>query len=70
MLKKREKRGKGRSEKQEKEYEVHKTSGTIPGAGNNMIGSSFYKHTKKRKHKKRVLFTLLRGSYVTLLPER
>jgi|TARA_X000000368_G_scaffold411753_2_gene397110 hypothetical protein len=41
MLKKREKRGKGRSEKQEKEYEVHKTSGTIPGAGNNMIGSSF-----------------------------
>ena len=47
MLKKREKRGKGRSEKQEKEYEVNKTSGTIPGtmvlpgAGNNMIGSSF-----------------------------
>ena len=33
MLKKREKRGKGRSEKQEKEYEVNKTSGTIPGAG-------------------------------------
>ena len=45
MLKKREKRGKGRSEKQEKEYEVNKTSGTIPDAGmvpgNNMIGSSF-----------------------------
>ena len=47
MLKKREKKGKGRSEKQEKEYEVNKTSGTIPGAvvppyhGNNMIGSSF-----------------------------
>ena len=34
MLKKREKKGKGRSEKQEKEYEVNKTSGTtIPGAG-------------------------------------
>ena len=60
MLKKREKKGKGRSEKQEKEYEVNKTSGTIPGylVLVTIWLAVVFRNTQKRGNTKNVYYSL------------